>query len=67
MEEIRHMKPIQHIMYCDKCGIGEMKPTGIIFTSFPEQYQHVCDECGYVETYYKKYPYIEYIIDNVNY
>ena len=33
-------------LMCDKCGEGEMKPTGICFTSSPPQYPHKCNNCG---------------------
>jgi len=67
MEKIRRVKPIQYIMLCDECGNGEMMPTGVVLTSFPEQYQHVCNECGCVKTYNKQYPFIEYVADDFNY
>ena len=45
-------------MVCDRCGKGKMKPYGnIIITTFPEQYPHKCDSCGYEENYHIRYPY----------
>lgn len=67
MEVVKRVKPLKHFMLCDECQIGQMLPTNMVLTSYPEQYQHVCDKCGHIETYYKRYPYIEYIIDDYDY
>lgn len=32
-------------LYCDKCGT-EMESTGIVYTSYPPSYPHVCPKCG---------------------
>lgn len=45
---------------CPKCKQGEMRPTGMIFTSLPAQYEHICNCCGHKETFKKTYPSIEY-------
>ena len=41
------------------CG-GEMKPTNIVYASYPAQYPHICDRCGTNATYTVRYPEIRY-------
>lgn len=36
---------------CDKCG-SEMNHTGMVLTSWPEQYPYQCPKCGWTEHYY---------------
>lgn len=67
MEVVKRVKPLKHFMLCDECQIGQMLPTGVVLTSYPEQYQHKCNKCGCVKTYNKQYPFIEYVVDNFNY
>ena len=31
---------------CDVCGLGEMNPTGVVLTTFPPKYPHICSHCG---------------------
>lgn len=40
----------------DKCHEGRMRPTGVALTTFPEQIQHACTKCGFVEAYMFSYP-----------
>lgn len=44
-------------MTCDKCKNGFMEPTGIVLTSYPAKYQHMCNKCGHMQNFYKNYPY----------
>lgn len=37
-----------------------MEFTGMVLTSYPEQYPHVCPDCGRRETVFKQYPTIEF-------
>lgn len=67
MEVVKRVKPLKHFILCDECQIGQMLPTGVVLTSYPEQYQHKCDKCGHVEVFYKCYPVIDYVIDDFNY
>ena len=46
-------------MVCNTCGKGNMRPTGIVLTSMPPKYPHVCDKCGYQEAYNNQFPYTE--------
>ncbi len=36
---------------CDECGEGFMERTGVVLTSNPPQYPHVCDKCGTEKTF----------------
>lgn len=42
---------------CDKCNQGLMQTTGLVLTSVPPQYPHVCNQCGYEMTFKVAYPY----------
>jgi len=63
MEEKTELKTIEVNFRCPKCEKGYLKHTGMVLTSYPAQYPHVCDnkECDYKETFRGlKYPHIEY-------
>lgn len=45
-------------LYCDKCG-REMKPTGLCYSTYPEQYEYRC-ECGQMRCSTKRFPQIVY-------
>ena len=45
---------------CDKCGEGKMIPTGIVLLTYPGQYEHKCNNCGFIMNFFAKYPYVEY-------
>lgn len=42
------VEPYMLLGYCDKCG-GEMRPTGVVFTTYPAIYQYKCSECGHID------------------
>lgn len=46
-------------MMCDKCNEGQMKPTGMVYETYPPQYPHKCDKCGYENTFDEVYPRID--------
>ena len=38
-----------------------MRPIGnMVLATYPIQYSHQCDKCGYIQNYIKKYPYETY-------
>lgn len=41
---------------CDSCCAGLMKPTGLSLTSYPEQYEHYCKNCGDKQSFLDRYP-----------
>ena len=45
-EKRTEVRTIMVRLMCDKCGEGEMKPTGVALMSHPPQYPHKCDKCG---------------------
>lgn len=58
MEMVADAKTLIVHMICDKCGKGKMIPHGnIVLTTYPEQYPHQCDNCGYMDNYPMRYPY----------
>lgn len=66
MSEVRRqVKTFAVDMMCPKCGEGTMRPDGpfVLMTS-PPKYPHICERCGYVESYYESYPRIEYEVIN---
>ena len=56
MEIRKEVKEYEVDMTCDKCKKGVMRPTGIVLTSYPAQYEHVCTNCGEKELYEVTYP-----------
>lgn len=60
MEIRTFVKPVKVEMSCPRCGSGRMLPGDTVLTTYPLQYPHECNSCGYTETYRKIYPYIEY-------
>lgn len=60
MPELEREVRLFKISYnCDKCGQGDMLPTGLTLTSNPPQYPHICDVCGHKQTFKNKsYPII---------
>ena len=55
---VREVKTYRVIARCE-CG-GQMKPTGVVYSTYPEQYLHVCDKCKKMETFFDSYPKIVY-------
>jgi rubrerythrin len=60
MEERKEVKAFKVAMICERCNEGEMKYTGITFSTDPPKYQHQCPVCGYKKSYTKIYPNVEY-------
>ena len=56
-EMVAESKVLQVFMICDKCGKGEMRPTGKVLMSNPPQYPHKCVVCGNTENLLHQYPY----------
>lgn len=48
---------------CDKCKKGYMEQTNpyITLTTYPSQYPHKCNKCGYTKNYTKAYPYSQVV------
>ena len=62
MGEIRHeVRTFLVDMVCESCGVGYMRPVGnIALSTYPIQYPHKCDKCGYIKKKKKNYPYEVY-------
>jgi len=51
-------------MICDKCGVGEMTPTGdiniaLVMGKAPaHMYKHACENCGEQADFPVQYPYL---------
>ena len=58
MEKSYEVKTVMTKKYCE-CG-GEMIPTGNVLCSYPPRYTHECNKCGKIESYFDKYPKVEY-------
>ncbi len=58
IEESKNCKIIVIHAMCE-CG-GEFKQSGVVLTSYPEKYGHICDRCGKGENFEKSYPYFSY-------
>ena len=61
MEERQEVKTFEVDYKCPKCGIGYLRPTGIISDNIPLTYPHKCNNCNYTELMKGyKYPYVIY-------
>jgi DNA-directed RNA polymerase subunit RPC12/RpoP len=61
MEERREVKTFEIDYKCPKCGIGYLRPIGIIVDNSPLTYPHKCNNCDYKEIIKgHKYPYLVY-------
>ena len=58
MESRDNVQLVKVMLYCDGCG-GRMISTGSVMLTYPPKYPHKCDDCGYMETCKKPYPYYE--------
>lgn len=56
----RPIRPIRIDFECDECGKGNYRFGGIVLTSYPPQYPHICNSCGNKKTFKVKFPYIKY-------
>lgn len=54
-EKMSRLYPVEVRMYCDECKTGELIHTGVCLTSNPPQFPHVCNSCGYTQTFRDKY------------
>jgi exosome complex RNA-binding protein Csl4 len=59
-EVYKEVKTYEVQMTCNKCEFGSMKPTGRSFMTYPQQYEHKCNQCDNIETFKITYPYIKY-------
>lgn len=66
METKKEVKTIQVDYTCDKCGIGKMRPSGNVLTTYPPQYPHFCNnpiKCDGSNTFTGiTYPYVDYVL-----
>jgi DNA-directed RNA polymerase subunit RPC12/RpoP len=61
MEETFDVKPVGVKYICDKCGKGEMLPTGRNdWSANPPLLEHECNYCGTKMKFHEKYPLIRY-------
>ncbi len=62
MEIRKELKTFQVDYKCPKCENGYLRSNGIVLTSDPPQYPHICnnEKCDHSETFKKIYPYIDY-------
>jgi hypothetical protein len=57
------VRPVQIDYRCDACGEGYYRPTGIMLTSSPLQFPHICNKCGDTKTFIEKYPTLRYVLE----
>lgn len=58
MERVAEAKTLIVEMICDKCSKGKMIPYGnAVLSTYPAQYPHKCENCGYMNNYPMRYPY----------
>jgi len=51
---------------CPKCKNGKLRPFGLTYLTNPPKYPHKCLNCGYKQTFKKRYPYVDYEINIKN-
>ena len=60
MELVQEAKVLLVHMQCEECNEGFMEEDetdmNVILATYPPQYPHKCNKCGYVENYFKCYP-----------
>lgn len=59
MEVKKLVKTYEVDMQCDKCG-DKVRPTGVVLSSYPASYPHVCRKCGEHYIFDTTYPHQEY-------
>ena len=57
MPEVRNVQTQQVDEKCPQCNTGWMRPTGIVKTTNPPQYEHACNVCNSMRDYGVRYPY----------
>jgi len=60
METKYAVKPVGVEYACDKCGEGNVFPTGLIAPSQPPKFEHVCSNCGERALLDKQYPHVTF-------
>jgi hypothetical protein len=55
---VRNVQTQQVDEQCPSCGKGFMRPTGVVKTTTPPQYEHSCTACGYKNSYSTRYPFL---------
>jgi len=60
MPEVRETKVKQVDQKCPVCQKGWMRPTGIVITGEPAQFEHQCTVCGWKNMYTERYSYVLY-------
>ena len=63
MEKKIEVKTYMVYKICPKCENGKMlyeDGIGATLLTYPTQYLHICDKCGYKSLYFDRYPKIEY-------
>ena len=64
METRKDVKTVQVDYKCPKCNNGYLRPTGIVYSTYPAQFPHRCNNknCDYGETFTdKQYPYMDFV------
>ena len=61
MEQEHKINQVEISYTCDKCNKGEMKFTGQSVTRLTTEYEHKCTNCGNIQFFNRRYPYIKTI------
>lgn len=61
--EQTNLKRIIHKLICPKCR-EEVSQTGMVFTTYPPQYQYICNNCKETIITKRIYPYEEIVGDS---
>jgi hypothetical protein len=62
METRKDVKTVQVDFKCPKCNVGFLRPTGVVYSTYPAKFPHKCNHCDYNETFTdKQYPYMDFV------
>ena len=62
MERTYEVKVYKTELLCDGCGVGYLKPTGVLHGGWPAKFSHQCTHCNMIHNYLtEQYPKITYI------
>lgn len=64
LTEFYNLRKIVHRIYCDECNV-ELNATGMVYMTYPEQYEYQCPNCGNTTSYQHFYPWSEIVGDEV--
>ena len=63
--EFINLRKVIHRVYCDDCNI-ELESNNEVLCSYPPQYPYHCPKCNKRYTFWKSYPWVEIVGDEID-